>query len=384
MGKEINTFKNVSTGIRHNDIIYFLCQYTLQEPGRYFFVIFIPGKLHHDSLHLYSLNLKTGKLNKIHQVKSDYDNPGFKRYTTRWHRDGESIFFLYNPGWDRGKKESINLIFRYNTETGSLENFDRVESDRLYSKFFKDKKAISKNDRADITDILYYTGILPEDVWRLPSPVDYSGMSRNNLKKAIVELRGDREFREAAFRKIRDSLSSNEIFEMISAMEKLHSKKNGAEKITGNLIAAEWSSRLYIEAEFGKKPYTREENNSIHRAVYRKDREALTRLISEGLNPDTRDSAGLTPLMIAAFVNDPVILEILLSNGADINAVDSKGCTPLVYSVFGRSHLTMKTLLSKGAARSIKGESLSHAWLYAALSPLRQWYLKHEKSEREK
>lgn len=107
----------------------------------------------------------------------------------------------------------------------------------------------------------------------------------------------------------------------------------------------------------------------------------LTRLMSEGIDPDTRDSAGLTPLMVAAFVNDPAILNTLLSTGADINALDSKSCTPLVYSVFGQSHLTMKALLINGAARSVKGESASHAWLYAALTPLRQWYLKYEKKD---
>lgn len=267
MGKEINTFKDISIGIRHDNKIYFLCQYTLQEPGRYFFVIFIPGKLHYDSVHLYSYNIKSGELNKIHQIKSDFGNTGVKRYSARWHKEGESVFFSNNQGWDIKTKNSINIIFRYDTNTGELENFDRVESDRLYEKYFSKNKTTEGRDRVDITEILYHTGIVPEDDWHLPSPADYSGMSKDALKKVIIELRGDREFREAAFRNIRDDLSSKEIFEMISAMEKLHSKREGAKKMTADLIVTQWSSRLYIEAEYAKKPYISEKNNSIHRAV---------------------------------------------------------------------------------------------------------------------
>jgi NADH dehydrogenase FAD-containing subunit len=82
---------------------------------------------------------------------------------------------------------------------------------------------------------------------------------------------------------------------MISSMERLQRKRDGVEKISFKLIVTEWLSRLYIEAEYGKKTYIKEQNESIHRAVFRKDRDELTRLISKGIDPDSGDSAGLTP-----------------------------------------------------------------------------------------
>ena len=85
--------------------------------------------------------------------------------------------------------------------------------------------------------------------------------------------------------------------------------------------------------------------------------------------------------MLAAYVNDPDILDILLSNGADINAIDKKGCTPLVYAVFGKSHLAIKTLFKNGAARSVNDKTESYAWLYVSLTRLRQWYLHYEKRD---
>lgn len=374
MGKEIDVYKDVSTGILYNNKIYFLCNYELKEPGWYLYVIFVPGKQHYKAVHLYSFNLKTGKLNQISEIKS-YFNKNF----IKWEREGPSIFFTTQGGWDKENKKQLLNIFEYNTSTDEIIKYSTNESEKLYNKYFIEKKSFHGEDKIKLSEILLHTGILPEKEWSLPEAADYSGMNKKNFKKVIIESRGNREFRESVFRKIKDDLSSEEIFDMISAMERLHNKREGAKKMTADFIVTQWLSRLYIEAEYAKKPYISEKNNSIHRAVYWKDREGLTRLMPEGIDPDTRDPAGLTPLMIAAFVNDPAILNTLLSTGADINAIDSKGCTPLVYSVFGRSHLTMKALLISGAARSVNGEPASHAWLYAALTPLRQWYLKYEK-----
>ena len=65
MGKEIDVYKDVSTGILYNNKIYFLCNYELKEPGWYLYVIFVPGKQHYKAVYLYSFNLKAGKLNQI-------------------------------------------------------------------------------------------------------------------------------------------------------------------------------------------------------------------------------------------------------------------------------------------------------------------------------
>ena len=374
MGKEINVFKDISSGILYNDKIYFLCDYKLREPGWYLYVIFVPGKEHFRSLNLYSYNLKNQKLAKISGINSDFD----KNYT-KWQREGSSLFFTCKGGWDKSKRKTIFTIFEYNTISGEITKYNTDESEKLYNKYFKDKDAFHGKDKIQLSRILFYTGIFPEQEWGLPEAADYSGMNKKAFKKIIVESEGSREFRESVFRKIRDDLSSEEIFEMISSMKKLHRKRDGVEKISSELIVTEWLSRLYIEAEYGKKAYNSRKNKSIQMAVYRKDRDGLTRLLSEGIDPDSGDSEGLTPLMVAAYVNDPAILELLLLNGADINAIDNKGCTPLVYSIFGRSHLTMKTLLKKGAARSVRNKDASHAWLYVSLTRLRRWYLEYEK-----
>ena len=378
MGKEINVFKEISSGILYNDKIYFLCDYKLQEPGWYLYFIFVPGKQHFRSLNLYSYNLKNENLVKISEINSD-----FNRIYTKWQKDGSSLFFTCKEGWDKNKRKPILTIFEYNTSSGEITKYNTDESETLYNKYFMDKNVLHGKDKIERSRIFYYTGVLPEKEWGLPEAADYSGMNKKNLKKVIVEFKGtSRAFRESAYRKIKDELTSSELFEMISSMEKIHNHRKGITKMEAENLFTEWKSRLYIEAEYkGDKENNTKKVSSIHKTVYQQNKEQLIQLLASGIDPDSRDSEGLTPLMIAAYINDSAIIELLLKNGADINACDNKGCTPLVYAVFGKSHLAIKTLFENGATRSVNDKTESYAWIFVASTPLRQWYLHYEKRD---
>lgn len=55
----------------------------------------------------------------------------------------------------------------------------------------------------------------------------------------------------------------------------------------------------------------------------------LEEIISKGVNPNTKDSDGFTPLHVAASVNEKACLKLLLDVGANIDALDEDGNTPL-------------------------------------------------------
>ncbi len=369
MGKEINITQDISTGIMHENEIYFLCNYELREPGWYIFVIFVPGKLHYKDINLYSFNIKTGKLTKISKIDTEFNKSFIK-----WEREGTSIFFTTQEGWDKKNKEHSLHIFEYNTKTEEIKKYDKDESEKIYDKLFAGKNSLQGKDKLKISEISYYTGVLPQEAWALPDAADYSGMSKNEFKKLIVELEGNKTFRESVYSKIKDDLSSDELFKMISSMEKIHNSRKGYTKTKFEDLFTEWKSRLYIEAQYkeGNKQI------NIHKAAYKHNREQLVQLLTSGIDPDTRDSEGLTPLMVAAYVNDPEIIDLLLSKGANINAYDNKGCTALVYAVFGKAHLSIETLFKKGATRSVDDKKASYAWIFVANTPLKNWYLEHE------
>ena len=59
----------------------------------------------------------------------------------------------------------------------------------------------------------------------------------------------------------------------------------------------------------------------------------VLRLINNGAQINVRYSDSLTPLMLAARENRPVICSLLIAKGAQINTEDNKGNTPLDYAI---------------------------------------------------
>ena len=55
-------------------------------------------------------------------------------------------------------------------------------------------------------------------------------------------------------------------------------------------------------------------------------------LLSNGADPNTRDSSGMTVLMYATSHNNPNAVKKFIAAGADINAADNRGKTPLMYA----------------------------------------------------
>ena len=56
-------------------------------------------------------------------------------------------------------------------------------------------------------------------------------------------------------------------------------------------------------------------------------------LLDHGAIVDAVDEVGCTPLMFAAFADDPEVVKLLLSRGANPNRADGGGLTPLMYAV---------------------------------------------------
>ena len=52
-------------------------------------------------------------------------------------------------------------------------------------------------------------------------------------------------------------------------------------------------------------------------------------LLDRGVDINSRDNIGLTPLLSAAISGHTAVVELLLERGADVNARTEKGFTPL-------------------------------------------------------
>ncbi len=75
----------------------------------------------------------------------------------------------------------------------------------------------------------------------------------------------------------------------------------------------------------------------------------VMRLIAKGAQINVRYSDSLTPLMVAARENRPVICSLLIANGAQINTEDNKGNTPLDYAIGTNNSKLCKFFVERGA-----------------------------------
>ncbi|MBI4937627.1 MAG: ankyrin repeat domain-containing protein [Nitrosomonadales bacterium] len=80
------------------------------------------------------------------------------------------------------------------------------------------------------------------------------------------------------------------------------------------------------------------------------DKAAVLLFLASGVDINTRDERGWTPLMISSFNGSEEIAELLIRSGADINAKDNAGYGPMHWAAFNGFHKVIRLLLEKGAS----------------------------------
>ncbi|MDQ1297219.1 MAG: uncharacterized protein QG611_1199, partial [Bacteroidota bacterium] len=106
---------------------------------------------------------------------------------------------------------------------------------------------------------------------------------------------------------------------------------------------------------------------SIHQAALDGQSAEVMRILSEGLDIDTKDQEGRTALMYASFNGHTGIMQNLLGKGASINLRDNFGRTALMFASSGPYPSAVKLLLANQADPNI-ADSEEHftALMYAA------------------
>jgi uncharacterized protein len=78
--------------------------------------------------------------------------------------------------------------------------------------------------------------------------------------------------------------------------------------------------------EYGRTP--------LHYAAADGNSDEVSRILSEGADPDAQDDNGWSPLHFAAQAVSPTVTSLLLAAGARVDVADSSGNTPLLRAVF--------------------------------------------------
>lgn len=89
------------------------------------------------------------------------------------------------------------------------------------------------------------------------------------------------------------------------------------------------------------------------------DNKAVLLFLSSGVDIDTRDEHGWTPLMISTFNGREEVATLLIRSGADVHAKDTAGYGPLHWAAFNGYSNVIKLLLEK---RAKVNERSNHGW----------------------
>jgi len=100
----------------------------------------------------------------------------------------------------------------------------------------------------------------------------------------------------------------------------------------------------FAEEEDEKKPA-----DSIHQAIVVGDANQVQKLLSKGVDINSRNKMGWSLLQTAVQNRQQAIIELLIAKGADVNAKDNNGQTPLHVAVSIGQKDVVELLVTKGA-----------------------------------
>ena len=90
-------------------------------------------------------------------------------------------------------------------------------------------------------------------------------------------------------------------------------------------------------------------DTALHIVIDRDDPTYLAFLLDKGANPNVRNNAGVTPLVLAASKGSNDMVEKLIAAKANVNYANSSGETALIRAVQNRNLDMVETLLKAGA-----------------------------------
>jgi uncharacterized protein len=106
---------------------------------------------------------------------------------------------------------------------------------------------------------------------------------------------------------------------------------------------------------------------SLEQAARQGDTKTIEALLSHGADPNQKDAAGLTALMVSARAGALPAIEALLRHGADANLPGGvNGWTPLMHAIHKNQLAAAKALLNGGAQVDRRGRSGQTALMMAA------------------
>ena len=105
-----------------------------------------------------------------------------------------------------------------------------------------------------------------------------------------------------------------------------------------------------VSAQVGPSSIEGSQYNGLHLAAYSGDAAALTQLINKDVDLEVRDSAGRTPIIVAAFASHENLVRLLAEAGADINALENQAYDVVTIAAVANDLPMLDIVLELGAS----------------------------------
>ena len=322
--QQVHTIWEVSNGLLDNDSLYFLAHYKLLSPGRVFIPLFIqtPARIHYNQLGVFQANISPdGQAESVEQIESIiFSGPQPQlniHYTTIDITDGK-IVFTYQAGWDP-KKES----FTY--------------AQLSYAPAIMPSTAGLNNNQIQeipFVDVWSFVGCIPATEWGFPSPLSYTSTDTTSLVNIITGSDYDRRLVFAASQQLDERNDYETLIQCAGILldqlaEKIRSGREGSLQerrlidicMTQTLLQNNVPAAMQIELP-----------DQIHQAAYYGKSAELRRLLESGIDCNTPDSLGLSPVIYAIVGQQAACVQLLAQAGADLKLPSHSGSIPWFFA----------------------------------------------------
>lgn len=139
-----------------------------------------------------------------------------------------------------------------------------------------------------------------------------------------------------------------------------------SKNVNNNINIAKGSNKISSKTDSKKIIKGESIESSLVLAVWNNKIAEINELLQIGVNVNTRNHFGQTPLMIAAILGNLNAVKLLLENGAALNYIDNNGLTALMLSARNGQLLVAEHLLGKGADVNVQDKRGLTALMHAA------------------
>ncbi len=243
---EVYTSWYFSRGCQVGDRIYFVTTYRLmQKPkGLARFPDGGTSKELFAKVLLYSCDTNGDNLRLCDELETMQLGGNSTAVSTIMQKKGNTLFIKYYASNHLGEKVHRYHIFTWDMKNEIIRSVTKIEEKRAVMDAMVGLWKVYRQESVGISALKQKVDRYTLAEWKLPSPLDYADKSTDDLLDDLVELKGDRYYRDAIIQAQAGILTDGRIDELLRSIQKRKDSLEGYEQMKYKMTAADLEEKL--------------------------------------------------------------------------------------------------------------------------------------------